>query len=78
MRGRHQCMWVTLACAYTPPAPIDHGAFRAWDPPTELVRQSMFGITVITLRCTGCGDVAYRKTIGDGRIPDFLKLPGQT
>lgn len=41
--------------------PVEAGAGRG----VELVREVAFGITVVELRCAGCGDVKGVRYVGD-------------
>lgn len=74
MRRRHDHGWMIAGQTYAPPAPLDLKAFEEDDPPVSLVRESMFGLTVITLTCTQCGDFKHISTAGDGRAMDPEQL----
>jgi hypothetical protein len=61
----HRHNWAEVSRTYTPGPGTDNLEKVSGTEGFKLYRELTFGITNVELRCTTCGDVSHRTTIGE-------------
>lgn len=67
MFKRHQHVWKDESASHLPSDRPD----SVRNVPPNLLRELVFGLTVVTQRCTECNELAYRKILGNVKVKGF-------